>query len=142
MPKIPVPSIDDMPTEIPDLPEDITYKTTIRKFALSDKQDKSGNWFLTGGELEVVEPEEYQGRRIFVNYLPIPALLDSSASKAEKKKNEELGVEFVRMCKCTKVKIGSEGFDPDDLIGLDAEVMIKNEEYNNRNNAKVSLWLM
>lgn len=142
MPKIPVPNIDDMPTEIPDLPEDNSYKTIIRKFSLAPEKDKRGYYFLTGGELEVMEPEEWQGRRIFVNYLPIPQVLDASADRATKRANDEIGVEFVRMIKCTKVKIGADGLDPDDLIGLEPEVMIKNEEYNNRNSAKVALWLM
>lgn len=142
MPKIPVPDINDMPTEIEDLPEDVSYKTIIRKFALSPTQDKRGYNFLTGGELEVVEPEEWQGRRIFVNYLPVPQVLPPGASKAEKKANDDIGIEFVRMCKCTKVKFVNGELDPDDLIGLEPEVMVKNEEYNNRNSAKVALWLM
>ena len=142
MPKIPVPNMDDMPTEIPELPEDSSYKTIIRKAALSDAQDKRGYWFLTGVELEVVDPEEWSGRRIFVNYLPIPKQIDKSAGRAEKRANDEIGVEFARMIKCTGVKIGSEGFDPDDLIGKDAEVMVKNEEYQGRKSAKVAMWLM
>lgn len=142
MPKIPIPNVDDMPTEVPELPEDISYKTIIRKAALSESPDKRGNWFVTGMELEVVEPEEYNGRRIFANYVPIPKVLDAGASKSEKNKEDEIGVEFVRMLKCTKVKISSEGFDTDDLIGLEPEVMAKNEEYQGRKSARVGLWLM
>lgn len=142
MPRIPVPNIDDLPTEVPELPEDITFKTIIRKASLSDAQDKRGNWFVTGMELEVVEPEEWQGRRIFANYIPIPNALEAGASTAQKRQMEEQAVEFVRMCKSTKVKIGADGFDTDDLIGLEPEVTAKNEEYQGRKSARVNSWLM
>lgn len=141
MPRIPI-NVDNLKTEVEPLDENIPYRVILRRCALSDAEDKNGNWFLTGGQLEVLEPAEWQGRSIFFNYIAIPTDPGPGASIGEKRKYEDAGVPLARFLKCFKVKVGPDGLDPDDTIGLEGEVMVKNEEYQGRTSPRVQNYLI
>lgn len=141
MPRIPV-NIANLKTEVEPLDESIPYKVIVRKCSLSDKEDKNGCWFLTGGQLEVLEPAEWQGRSIFFNYIAIPVEISSSASIGERRKADEQGVALARFIQAFKIPYNEEGLDPDDSIGCEGEVMIVNEEYQGRTNPRVQNWLI
>lgn len=141
MPRIPV-NVDNLKTEVEPLDDNIPYKCIIRKCALSDAEDKNGNWFLTGGQLEVLEPAEWQGRSIFFNYIAIPQEVSPGASIGERRKAEETGVTLARFIKSFKIPYNEEGLDPDDSVGCEGEVMVQNEEYQGRTNPRVKDWLI
>lgn len=141
MPRIPV-NVDNLKTEVEPLDENIPYHIVVRKVELSDKEDKNGCYYLTGGQVEVLEPVEWQGRSIFFNYIAIPQEISQGASIGERRKAEEQGVALARFIKCLKVPYNTEGLDPDDAIGCEGDVMIKNEEYQGRTNPRVQDWLI
>lgn len=132
MPKIPV-NIAQLPTEFTILDESLVYHGVIRECKLSEETDKNGDWYLTGIQVEVLEPEEFRGKRAFSNYICIP---DGAAAETDR------GVVLGRFIKCFKVPYDAEGLDPADAIGCEGEFTAKTEKYQGRKSSRVNEFLI
>lgn len=141
MPKIPV-NLGNQPLEMEPLDEGIPYRGVVRKMDVSDKADKRGNFYLTGGQVEIISPEEWKGRSAFINYLSLPVEIEAGMDIAARRQAEEVGIEFARFCKAFKVPNDESGVDTDDMIGCEGEFMVRNEEYQGRKMAKVATFLI
>jgi len=141
MPKIPV-NLNEQPREQEDLDEGIPYHGIIRKVAVSDNPDKNGVYYLTGGQVEIMEPEEWRGRSAFFNYIPLPQQLTADMSISERRKAEEKGIEFARLCDAFKVPHDDSGVEVDDMIGCEGDFMARNEEYQGRKIPRVATFLI
>ena len=96
----------------------------VRKADLSETTDKNGNQFLKL-QIEVMEPEEFAGKKVFDNYIPIPGEIDPSLSGVRRQRALEVGVRLGRLAASARVK----GDDTDDLIGAEVSFTVQNEEY-------------
>ena len=141
MPKIPV-NLNDQPREQEPLDEGIPYTGIIRKVQISDNPDKNGVYYLTGGQVEITEPEEWKGRSAFFNYIPLPQPLTPTMNIAERRKAEEKGIEFARLCDAFKIPHDEDGVDTDDMVGCEGMFMARNEEYQGRKIPRVATFLI
>lgn len=141
MPRIPV-DVDSGKTEVEPLDEGIPYTGIIRKVAISDNPDKNGVYFLTGGQVEINEPEEWKGRSAYFNYIPLPVPVTADMSIGERRQAEEKSVEFFRLCKAFKVPHDAEGVDTDDMVGCEGMFQVRNEEYQGRKIPRVATFLI
>ena len=133
VPKIPV-NVDDLQTELDPFDEGIIYSGVVRSCELSEKEDKNGNTYLTGIAVEVMEPEQFRGRRAFVNYMVV--------LPGNVKPQTELDLAFPRFVKAFKVPHDAEGFDPMDAIGCEGQFTVFNDEYQGRKTGRVKGWLL
>jgi len=132
MPKIPV-NLDEMQTTLPDLDESIPYHGIVRKCALADEPDKNGHWYLTGVYIEVLDPEEFKGRVVGQNYMPI----------VQGKATGDFDIQFPRFVKTFKVPLDSDGdFDPSLAVGCEGDFTVMMDEYQGRKLPKVKDFLM
>lgn len=107
MPKIPV-NTTDLPTEFTVLEEDTPYETFIKELrlvgAFSQETGEFEPILAKNGDpymkmtLEVLQPEEFKGKRIFVNYIGI----------------NESNVYFGKFMACFKVPCDPDGINFDD----------------------------
>jgi hypothetical protein len=140
MPKIPT-NMSAIPSEVPDLDESIPYHVVCRaaKWAVDDngqiKTDVNGHYFISGMELEVLEPEQFRGRRIFENYLPV------SNGKAEDATDSNI-VRTKRAMLVFKVQEDPDGLDAVEFVGKEGDVTAVNEMYQGRKNPKVAEFLL
>ncbi|SRR6266436_5768726 len=141
MPKIPV-SIDNLSTSYTLLDTAIPYNGIVRKCRLADKTDKSGNNYLTGIEIEVIEPEEWRGKTVFVNYICLPSEISANMGVAERRKAEDQGVMLARFVKAFKVPYTDEGIDPDDCVGCEGQFTVKEGEYNGKPKTEIDDFLI
>jgi len=141
MPRIPV-DIASLSTEFEPLDESLVYHVVCKSCDLSDTTDKNGNNYLKNVRLEVVEPEEWRGRNIFMNYIGLPAEVHSGTSVVERRAVADQARGFARFIAALKVPFDSAGFDTEDAIGCEGDVTIQIEEYQGRKNARVRDWLI
>lgn len=140
MPKIPI-NISDIPTEETPMEEGIVYKGFCKALALSDNPDKNGIMFLKARH-EVTEPDDYRGKVVFDNYIPIPTEVDSAMDARSRQRAMESGIRLGRMLRSMGITGSSDGFDTEEAIGREVTFMIKNEEFNGRNIPRVSEYLI
>ena len=131
--KIPV-HIDELQTDLDQFDEGIVYGGIVRNCALADKEDKNGNAYITGVYVDILDPEQYRGRSVACQYMPI-------LSPGQKPKSE-LDLMFPRFIKAFKVPYDQEGFDPMDAIGCEGQFTVKNDVYQGKKSGKVQDWLL
>jgi len=131
-----------MKTEVEPLDETIPYTGIIRKVQISDRADVNGSFYLTGGVIEINEPEEWRGRSAYFNYVPLPTEINSDMTIFERRKAEERNVEYARLCLAFKVPSDEEGVNTEDMVGCEGMFEVKNEEYQGRKIPRASKFLI
>ena len=132
MPRIPLSRIGEMPKEVQTLPEDIPYDVIVRKCGLSNDSDKNGNYFLTGIDMEIIEPDDWKGRHIFDNYIVLVDAPPQGASLGVRRAIEDQRTRLERFLACFKVPFDASGFETEAAIGCMGTVTVRNEEYQGR----------
>lgn len=122
MPDIPV-DPDSLPTSYAVMDETMVYTGFIHEANLAE--DKNGKPYLAVN-IEVTQPEEWVGKRVNDNYLPIPGAVTPQMKAGERRQVEERGVRFARFCKA---------FNPprpvntETMLGATGKFTIRNEEF-------------
>lgn len=137
--KIPVRK-DKMVTEVEKIDETIPYNVICRDCKVADHRDVHEDRFL-GMRFEVIEPEEWKGKIIMANYVPM-AEPPEGGDRAAWRRFEETNEQFMRFLESFKVPVDDEGFDPRDAIGLTGQVTATSEKFNGRTMTRVADFLL
>jgi hypothetical protein len=121
--------MDDVPNEFTKLDESKLYVCRIAGVEIK----KTGPMSKTPGEpmiavqLEVRQPQEWEGKIMFDNLLlPLaPTPLDSTA---ERRKKLERGVRLRQFMEAAELKWSPSGFSTEDWVGAEVGCTIRNEE--------------
>jgi len=132
MPKIPLSGIGEMPKEIQSLPEDIPYGVVVRRCGISPNTDKNGNFFLTGIDMEITEPDEWKGRHIFDNYIVLVDAPPPGSPLGVRRAIEDQRTRLERFIGCLRIPFDASGFDTESAIGCEGQVTVRNEEFQGR----------
>lgn len=139
MPEIPVNPMD-LPTETEPMDDTATYKGTISKVGGSAFDKNNHEYF--GLSVEVVEPEEWKGRIVPDNYIPLPYAVDPQMDAKQRRRALESGIRLGRLCRSAKFNPGGRKWNTDELLGLEVSFTIRNEEYQGSLRPKVSDYLI
>jgi hypothetical protein len=130
---IPV-DMNDVPDRQSPLDESLVYRFVLRKIDLVEKRDKNGDRYCKV-DTEVISGD-YKGRHIPDNYVRIPVgtaeletRLGRKPSEFEAREAGDKGVRFAQLVKCFTVPFTPKGIDPQNGLGREGNVTIKNEEY-------------
>jgi hypothetical protein len=126
MTMIPI-DMDQVPTSPDPLDESVSYRVVLRKVVQAPKLDKNGEKYYQV-DTEVISPPEYKGRHVGDNYIKSPELTGKSPR-------------FAQFIKCFAVPYTKTGVNPEDGIGREGNVMIKNEEYQGEMRSKINVYL-
>jgi hypothetical protein len=141
MPKIPVnPAF--LPTEETPMDETLTYTSFCRAMVMSENpSEKSGLYFLKA-RFEITEPDEWRGKIVMDNYIPIPAEIDPDMDSKTRARIMDAGLRLGRLLASAKMAGDADGFDSEDMIGREVRFTVKNEEFNGRMLARVNNYLI
>lgn len=129
----------NLTTEYQPCDDGIPYEVMIKSIDMANEPDKNGNNFLKA-QYSVIAPEEWRGRIIFDNYIPLPGAITPSMNSAERRQAQDLGVRFARLAKCFNIDLAA-GFDTGLALGKFGHVTIKNEEFEGRVASRVKDYL-
>ena len=137
MPLIPV-NVSDLPTEYSPLDEGVVYRGLCRSLVINDEPDKNGNAFLKL-QAEVLEPDEWRGKRCNDNYIQIPGEVDPMMDGGQRRRALEGGVRYARMARA----MGFKGqLDTDEAVGREFSFTVRNEEYQGRTMSKIADYMI
>jgi len=133
--------MDKMVTESEPIDDQIEYKVVVRDCKENEDRDKNDNRFLKL-KLEVTEPEEWKGKTILDNYMPIMDTPEGGAGRGAWRTFEETNEKFKRFLLCMKVPVNNGEFDPRDAIGCEGNITAKSEKFGGRNMSRVDNYLI
>jgi len=140
MPKIPV-NPRHLPTEEAAMDETLTYTGFVRSLILSEKPSVSGLYFLKARH-EVTEPDDFRGKAVIDNYIPIPGDVDDDMDAHTRQRIMESGVRLGRLLASAKVEGDADSFETEEVIGKEIRFTVKNEEFNGRLIPRVKDYLL
>ena len=140
MPKIPI-NVGDIPTEETPMDEALVYKAFCKSLVMNDNPAVNGLYFLKA-KYEVTEPDDYRGKVVMDNYIPIPPEVDASMDTKSRQRAMEAGIRFGRMMRSMGIAETPDGFDTEEAIGKELSFMIRNEEYQGRMIPRVHEYLI
>jgi hypothetical protein len=136
--KIPI-NLPRMVTETQPIDTTIPYNVVCRDCVESDNRDKNDNRFFKL-KFEVMEPDEWKGKTIMDNYMPL-AEEPAGNDRGEWRLFEETNEKFMRFI--TGFHVDTEGgFDPKDAIGCEGIVTATSEKFGGRNMTRVENYLL
>jgi hypothetical protein len=94
---------EDLPIESTPLDDSLIYTGVIRAVNLSPKLDKRGNNYFSV-QCEVLEPDDFAGKTVMHQYIPVPVELMENDDKATRMRKLDSSVSMGRFCKAFDIK--------------------------------------
>ena len=138
MPRIPGVNVEDLPTKFEPWEETNVYTGVVMKCTL-DGPDKNGEDYLTF-EIKILDPLDYEGRVIFINYMAIGGQVTPDMGGADRRKIRDRQVRLGQFCAAFKVPPGE--LDTDLVVGCEGKFTVKNEEYEGQMRPKPDKFLV
>lgn len=127
------------PTEYEPIDVEVV-RVEILKFEEAPKPDKNNNPYLYL-ETEVVEPEDWRGRRLTDNYVAIPQPITEDMDDRERRRARESGIKFAQICACFGISAGADGVNLEDAVGKQGDVQLTLDEYKGRKMNRIRTYL-
>jgi len=138
--KIPV-NTSKMVTETAPIDDQIEYRAIVRDCVENEDRDKNDNRFLKL-KFEITEPDEWKGKTVLDNYMPIAEEPESGAGRGAWRTFEETNERFMRFLQGFRISVQNDEFDPKDAIGCEGNFTAKSEKFGGRTMSRVDNYLI